>query len=80
MRHGIQGFLEKNIVDLGEKIRTDLDLELLKRTPSAFLGSCRYKLPDIKDNRELFDKILKFWMNMRYRRFSTSVETTLWIP
>lgn len=59
MRHGIQGFLEKNIVDLGEKIRTDLDLELLKRTPSAFLGSCRYKLPDIKDNRELFDKIFE---------------------
>ena len=57
MRHGIQGFLEKNIVDLGEKIRTDLDLELLKRTPSAFLGSCRYTLPDITENRALFDKI-----------------------
>ena len=59
MRHGIHGFLEKNIVDLSEKIRTDLDLELLKRTPSAFLGSCRYKLPEIGDNKDLYDKIFE---------------------
>ncbi len=57
MRNGIQGFLEKRIVDMSEKIRTDLDLELLKRTPSAFLGSCRYKLPEINDNRKIYDKI-----------------------
>lgn len=59
MRHGIQGFLEKKIVDMSEKIRTDLDLELLKRTPSAFLGSCRYKLPEIGENRELYDRIFE---------------------
>ncbi len=57
MRHGVKGLLEKNIVDMGEKIRTDLDLELLKRTPSAFLGSCRYKLPDVENNKELYDQI-----------------------
>ncbi len=57
MRYGIQGFLEKNIIDMGEQIRTDLDLELLKRTPSAFLGSCRYKLPEIGANRDLYDKM-----------------------
>ena len=57
MRHGVKGLLEKNIVDMGEKICTDLDLELLKRTPSAFLGSCRYKLPDVENNKELYDQI-----------------------
>lgn len=57
MRHGIQGFLEKKIIDMSEQIRTDLDLELLKRTPSAFLGSCRYKLPEISANKEVYDKI-----------------------
>ena len=31
MRYGIQGLLEKKIVDLGEKIRNDMDVELLKR-------------------------------------------------
>ncbi len=59
MRHGIHGFLEKNIVDLSEKIRTELDLELLKRTPSAFLGSCRYKLPEISDDKAVYDKIFE---------------------
>lgn len=57
MRHGIQGFLEERLVDMSEKIRSDLDLELLKRTPSAFLGSCRYKLPEVEGNKELYDKI-----------------------
>ncbi|MCM1257165.1 MAG: 6-phosphofructokinase [Roseburia sp.] len=59
MRYGIQGFLKKNIVDMDEKIRSDLDLELLKRTPSAFLGSCRFKLPEINDDKELYDKIFE---------------------
>lgn len=59
MRHGIQGFLERKIVDMGAKIRTDIDLELLKRTPSAFLGSCRYKLPEIRDDRAVYDTIFE---------------------
>lgn len=59
MRYGIQGFLEKNIIDMSEKICSDMDLELLKRTPSSFLGSCRYKLPDICDGREVYDKIFE---------------------
>ena len=45
MRYGIQGLLEKKIVDLGEKIRNDMDVELLKRTPASFWDpaaiSCR---------------------------------------
>ena len=47
MLHGIQGFLDEQYVDLSTQIHSDMDIELLKRTPSAFLGSCRYKLPDI---------------------------------
>ena len=46
MRYGIQGLLEKKIVDLGEKIRNDMDVELLKRTPASFLGSME-SLPPI---------------------------------
>ena len=44
---------------MSEKIRSDMDLELLKRTPSSFLGSCRYKLPDICDDRELYNRIFE---------------------
>jgi 6-phosphofructokinase 1 len=42
MRHGVQGALQSSLVDL-----SGLDgpaLERLKRTPSAALGSCRYRL------------------------------------
>ena len=51
MVHGIKGLLDRDIVDLSSQIKTDLDMDLLKRTPSSFLGSCRYKLPDIKGNK-----------------------------
>ena len=57
MLHGIQGLLEERYVDLSKHITSDLDIELLKRTPSSYLGSCRYKLPEIKENTEIYDKI-----------------------
>ena len=59
MLHGIQGLLEKQVVDLSDHIKSDLDIDLLKRTPSSFLGSCRYKLPEIKDGTQLYDKIFQ---------------------
>ena len=57
MRHGIQGFLEKKLIDLDEKLGSDLNIELLKRTPSAYLGSCRFKLPEIEGNKEVYETI-----------------------
>lgn len=45
MVHGIEGFLQDKIQDLGQTL-TGEDLELLKVTPAAYLGSCRYKLPE----------------------------------
>ena len=63
MLHGIQGFLDEQYVDLSTQIHSDMDIELLKRTPSAFLGSCRYKLPeDLTDAvyPQLFEKFEKY--------------------
>lgn len=57
MLHGIQGLLDRQYVDLSEHIKSDLDIDLLKRTPSSFLGSCRYKLPPIRENQEIYDQI-----------------------
>jgi len=42
MRYGVQGALDGLIADLSDL--DDSALERLKRTPSAALGSCRYKL------------------------------------
>lgn len=57
MLHGIQGLLKESYIDLSDHIKTKLDAELLKRTPAAFLGSCRFKLPEIHENREMYDQI-----------------------
>lgn len=57
MVHGIEGFLNEDIIDLDEYLNDENNYELLKRTPSAFLGSCRYKLPKIEGNEEVYEKI-----------------------
>ena len=59
MLYGIQGLLDEQYVDLSKFIRSDLDVEILKRTPSAFLGTCRYKLPDIHENQDICVKIFE---------------------
>lgn len=59
MLHGIQGLLEERYIDLSEHITNDLDAELLKRTPAAYLGSCRYKLPEIHEDMGIYEKIFE---------------------
>lgn len=36
MKHGVQGLLNRDVIDLSEVINGELDIELLKRTPSSF--------------------------------------------
>ena len=57
MLHGVQGLLNEKYLDLSNYIQTDLDVELLKRTPAAFLGSCRYKLPGIHEDKAVYEKL-----------------------
>ena len=57
MLHGIQGLMQEKYIDLSDHIKTELDAELLKRTPAAFLGSCRYKLPAIHEDQSVYEKI-----------------------
>lgn len=59
MRFGIQGFLEGNYIDLKEKFRSEMDIELLKRTPSSYLGSCRFKLPEASVDAAPYEQIFK---------------------
>ena len=44
MVYGIEGFMQDRYMDLTEELTLE-DLEALKVTPAAYLGSCRYKLP-----------------------------------
>lgn len=69
MLYGIQGLLEERYIDLSEHIKTDLDIELLKRTPAAYLGSCRYKLPEIHENKEVYEKIFEILNRLEIEAF-----------
>ena len=58
MVNGIEGFLHDHCMDIGSLEATN-ELELVRTTPGAYLGSCRYKLPEDLDDSvypELFKK------------------------
>lgn len=58
MVNGIEGFLAGRVLDFQEVFKGN-DLEKLKTTPGAYLGSCRYKLPEDLNNPvypQLFQK------------------------
>ncbi|MGN0307357.1 MAG: 6-phosphofructokinase [Lachnospiraceae bacterium] len=59
MVHGIEGFLDDKLCDLDDYIRGEADVELLKRTPSAFLGSCRFKMPKIEGHEDVYEKVFE---------------------
>ena len=59
MHHGIQGFLNEDLVDIRDYVKDEADIELLKRTPSSFLGSCRFKMPKIEGNEAVYDKVFE---------------------
>ena len=59
MVHGIEGILNDEIILLDDYLSNNENIELLKRTPSAFLGSCRYKLPEVTGNENVYEKIFE---------------------
>lgn len=69
MVNGIKGLLEERVVDISDHIKNDLDIELLKRTPSSFLGSCRFKLPEIESNEAMYEKIFAILKKLEIEYF-----------
>ncbi|MBR6622965.1 MAG: 6-phosphofructokinase [Ruminococcus sp.] len=61
--NGIEGILNNRLVDLSQIISDEEKYQLLLRTPSAVLGSCRKKLPDYHDNNEIYEKITESLRN-----------------
>ena len=60
MRFGIKSLIDRTVLDMDNYITDDMDIELLKRTPSSFLGTCRFKLPSIEENEELYVGIFEY--------------------
>ena len=62
MINGIEGFLHDQLMDM-KPLDASGELELIKKTPGSYLGSCRYKLPeDLSDTvyPKLFEKFKKY--------------------
>ena len=59
MCNGIKGLLDEKYIDLTEKLNSTMAIDLLKRTPSSALGSCRFKLPDVGTDKATYEKIFQ---------------------
>ena len=57
MQYGIEGLLKAQVIPLDALLKTSMDIELLKRTPASYLGSCRYKLPDADKDPEVYRQL-----------------------
>ena len=64
MLHGVEGLLDEKVVDLTATLGSSLEIELLKRTPSSYLGSCRYKLSDYLTHSEVYEKLFAILKKM----------------
>lgn len=69
MCNGIAGLLEGRVVDLSKSLLTSLEIELLKRTPSSYLGSCRFKLPDVNADTQVYETIFKILKELEIEWF-----------
>ena len=54
--NGIEGILNGNIIDLSSF--SDSEINSFRYTPSSGLGSCRYKMKNIEESTEEYDRLL----------------------
>ena len=69
MLNGIEGLVKESYVDLSEHLTSGMDIEILKRTPSSYLGSCRFKLPDVNKDEEIYTNIFKILNKLEVKHF-----------
>lgn len=69
MLGGVEGLLGEKMIDLCTVLKTDNDTELLKRTPSSYLGSCRFKLPDPVEGNEIYEKLFSVFEKYNIKGF-----------
>ncbi len=57
--NGIKGILRDDLIELNTAFAKDEAIELLKQTPSSYLGSCRYRLKT--DNDDEINRIISLF-------------------
>lgn len=69
MRNGIEGFLNENLVNLTERFSKESDIETLKLTPAAVLGSCRKKMKSPEDDYDTYKRLIEIFKKYDIRYF-----------
>nr|WP_297762812.1 6-phosphofructokinase [uncultured Butyrivibrio sp.] len=68
--NGILGVLSENYLNLTQKAQNDNDfIDLLTHTPAMYLGSCRYKLPDYRDDDSSYSFIFSQFRKLNIGAF-----------
>ena len=67
--NGILGILNERYLNLTEVVNDDEKLERLKVTPAMYLGSCRHKLPNYKDDDSPYVFIFNQFAQMNIKAF-----------
>jgi 6-phosphofructokinase 1 len=65
--NGILGVLNEELYDLSKEDPAEIDR--LRRSPSSALGSCRYKLRDLRKDRADYERILEVFQAHEIRYF-----------
>ena len=61
MKHGIDGLIAEDLVDLSRYYHDEDALDLLVHTPAAALGSCRHKLPKPEEDPAFFENLISIF-------------------
>ena len=69
MVNGIQGLLEDHFMDLGTTFNSEEKIDALKHSPAMYLGSCRYKLPTVSDDKDTYDLLFKKFNDLEITDF-----------
>ena len=69
MKNGIEGFLQGNIIDLSYLSNNEEQLSLLESTPASALGSCRKRIPSVKEDITIYQRIFDIFKRNDIRYF-----------
>lgn len=67
--NGITGILEDRIMNLTELFAKEDLIHTLKTSPAMYLGSCRYKLPSVKEQSEIYELIFQKFEELQIGAF-----------
>ena len=56
--NGIEGMINDELLNMKAMLTSEHEIELLRKTPSTILGSCRYKLPARDRDENVYIKII----------------------